>query len=1122
MGTVWISPGVRATIDHLLDVIDTLLPPGPAVLQALREPVIIAVPSTAMQLHLASRLARRGPRLGVKVTTLAALAADVLAHHGEIPRRGAAMAGVLTRRFAAQEPVLSADLGHLADGYAAVVDSVRDLLDAGFEPVHLDAADELLSSASKDEAAIAAALGLPVPTAASTQDDGSAEQRAAAVLRIAAQVHESLELLQVGERSWIFRRAVELLPQTPAPGRAIWVAGFADATGLIGDFIEGLMRWYGADVIVDKPADPADHMREDAGAAFADVLVGRLGMVGPVKSLQAINPPAQRTLFCAPGIGAEVRSVARRVRRLLDGGEQPQQIGIVARQLESYRPAIWRELRRMGIPFSGLEAVGSDSIEARRIGALLDVLCDGPTVRIDRWLEACGWLTERPGQDERDENRLRRAELLMVLSTAGVGRLQDVPTAEPPEVNADGVPLQVREGFAPDEVEARRGFLVKTRRRHMPHALLLRAKRRAAGLLAFWEAWPDEAPLKLHVRLMRALLTDQLRWQGEPIAAREVADVISDIQRVHEGSLQMSLQEFRLLLISQLRPIGRNPLGGAGGGVQVLSAVEARGLSFSHLFVIGLNRDMFPRRAQEDALLSDRMRRRLHDLIPTLPLRAQSYMGERHLFAWLHTAARFITLSWQRTDDSGKPALPSPLVERLRWSQGGGTVTVDEDPPSYSGLTPPGEELAFDACVRAGLHGTRERFARLLPLAMAEARSDDEAAGLEPVTRARLRVLDALEPDIRSPTGKLEAARLDPYSGLVGPILDPLDPRRNALYITVLEKTARCPWQSFLLQVLRLEPTPDPIHDLPNIEKWMLGDLVHAVLEEVIRDALGAEAEARTELRRALQLGAVEVCWPDTAEMDGVLERVTRRAVKSLGMNLPGMALVMRDMAEPFLAVAREVDWPDSGAGLPVIGVEIEGEVPAPSGGRPVYFKADRADLVDGQLRLTDYKTGRPIDTGRLPETRARNFLKQVRSGQRLQASTYTLARAEGISDRLGRFLFLNPDDEEHTRDFSVEGSDPEFIDATGEAFVAVLEAWDRGMFFPRITEPSGMRQSKACHGCDARQACRLGDSGYRQRLTGWIKQQTPELGPGDPLRPLTRLWWLGEDLPKKENGTDG
>lgn len=1126
MATVWISPGAQATVRHLLETVDSLLPQGPGLLALLDRPVLVVVPSNIMQAHISARLAERGCRLGVRVITLSSLAAEILAQHGEIPRRGAAMSAVLTRRFAAQEPVLEADLGHLADGYSAVVDSVRDLLDAGFQPVHLDAADELLSKASNEESAIAAALGLPLPQAASTGDAGSTEQRAAAVLRIAAQVYEALEVLQVGERSWLYRRAEDLLPQTQPPGRAIWIAGFAEATGLVSDFIEGLMRWCDADVIVDRPGDPADPLREDAGGSFADVLLDRLSMVGPVRPLERSNPAPQRRLFSAPGMGAEIRGVARRIRLLLDGGVSPEEVGIVARSVELYRAALWRELRRMGIPFSGLDAIGSDSIESRRVGALLDVICDGPQVRVDRWLEACGWLTEQPGVDEREVNRLRRAELVMALSKIGVGRLHDIPTAVPAAMAEEGIPLVVRQGFGHDKDATRRGFYVKARHRILPRARLQRAMQRAMGLLAFLNAWPEKAPLRVHVRLLKSLLAHQLQWQGEPIAAREVADKTDAILRIHEGSLEMSMVEFRLLVVSQLRPIGRSKLGGDGGGVQVLSAIEARGITFRHLFVVGLNRDVFPKRQMEDALLSDRMRRRLHDLIPTLPLRAQTYLGERHLFAWLHTATQHITLSWQRTDDGGKSIQASPFIERFHF-QSRDTLLVEEDPPTYGGIVPVGLELAFDAVVRAGLHGSRRRFARLLPIAMQEARGADGLVDLHAATAGRLRVLEALEPDMRDPERRSSFSRLDPYSGLVGPIEAALDPRRNNLYITVLEKTARCPWQAFLQQILRLEPVPDPIHDLPHVEKWMLGDLVHNVLEEVIRDALGDEAGARTDLDAALKMGTVPVRWPSDTELNHVIRSVSQENIRNMGVNLPGMALVMQDMAEPFLQVARDTDWPGAAEEIQVVGAEIEGSVPSFTGGRAIHFKADRADMVDGRLRLTDYKTGRPIDTGRRPETRARNFLKQVRAGQRLQAATYTLAATEGVHDKHGRFLFLNPDQEAHTRDFSVRTSDGDFIDATGNAFAAVIDGWDQGLFFPRLVEPSRNNQNSACKGCDFRQACRLGDSGYRRRLVSWATERAPALRDNTQTlspqeRALMRLWWLGQAIPKDRNPGSG
>ena len=410
MGRVLLSPGARATAEYLSAEIARLLPRRPDLLQHLGQPpVVCVVPSTAMQLHLSRVLAADGPRVGLRVVTLAGLAVEVLGQHGEIPRRGAEMVRVLARRFAAEEPVLAAELGHLADGYSAAVESVRDLLDAGFEPVHLDAVDELLSNTAEEESAIAAALGLPLPSAASTAEDGTAEQRAAAILRVTAQVYEALDLLKVGERAWVFRRATELLPQTAPLARALIIAGFAEASGLMGDLVEGLLRWWGADLVVDRPADPAAPWREDAGVAWTDGLIERLQGGTAAETIPQACPPPERELFDAPGATAEVREVARRIRRLLDTGTPAEEIGLVARTVDPLRPVIWRELRRLGIPFSGLEAVGSDSVEARRVGALLDVVMQGPEVRADRWLEACGWLTEQRGVDERDASRLPKS-----------------------------------------------------------------------------------------------------------------------------------------------------------------------------------------------------------------------------------------------------------------------------------------------------------------------------------------------------------------------------------------------------------------------------------------------------------------------------------------------------------------------------------------------------------------------------------------------------------------------------------------------------------------------------------------------------------------------------------------
>jgi inactivated superfamily I helicase len=74
--------------------------------------------------------------------------------------------------------------------------------------------------------------------------------------------------------------------------------------------------------------------------------------------------------------------------------------------------------------------------------------------------------------------------------------------------------------------------------------------------------------------------------------------------------------------------------------VQVLRVVDARGRTFEHLFVMGLNRDLFPRGISEDPLLPDAIRAALErDVLPDIPIKRRGFDEERYLFAGLLSAS---------------------------------------------------------------------------------------------------------------------------------------------------------------------------------------------------------------------------------------------------------------------------------------------------------------------------------------------------------------------------------------------------------------------------------------------------------------------------------------------------
>src|SRR5262249_22152963 len=144
-----------------------------------------------------------------------------------------------------------------------------------------------------------------------------------------------------------------------------------------------------------------------------------------------------------------------------------------------------------------------------------------------------------------------------------------------------------------------------------------------------------------------------------------------------------------------------------------------RARTFDHLFVLGLNRDVFPRIVREDPLLPDALRAVLRGVLPDVPIKATGFDEERYLFAQLLSAAPAVTLSWQAADDDGKPLAASPLLSR---SPGGGAPAIA--PALYSPAAHPLPQRsarparpAIEEAILAGLHAGRERLRPLLPAA---------------------------------------------------------------------------------------------------------------------------------------------------------------------------------------------------------------------------------------------------------------------------------------------------------------------------------------------------------------------------------------------------------------------
>lgn len=1122
-----LAPGPRAAEARLLDEVlaasrareQRLRAGDPA---ALRAPLRVVVPSGSLRQHVAARLVAAAGRslVGVTVQTHAALALEVLARAQRPAPRGALLAPVLARQHAlAQEP-LARWLAPLEDGFAVVEGAVRDLLDAGFGPACAAPLAELV-----DEAAAAGELG------------AEAAARARAVAAVALATLASLEALGLGHRTALLEAARAALqapgvdPAALLPTAGLWLHGYADATGLASDWLEALVRAFAGRVLLDVPPDPAEPGRPEA--VYTDRLRSRMAAATSGVEPLAPAPAARLALLRAPGADAEARAVAVRVRALLDGGVAPEAIGVVAPRLEPYRGALPAQLGRLAIPFSGIGAGAGPDAAARRAAALVRLLEAGAEAPVDDWLAA---RADRDGAD---------VDLRIALHVLGAGRLGRVAALDLAARlgGRESLPLPVRRGGAPgadagdgdpDEDaggEPRAdGGRAHNRRRHVRRDRLEAARTRASAALGRLAEWPERARFAEHLARLQALTGQELGWRPAQPGCAPLLDALAALARELPADLPLSREEWVPLVAGALDDAAARPLGGAGAGVQVLTVTAARGRSFDHLFLLGLDRDGFPRVPADDPVLPDALRARLRVLLPEMPVRARVRDEERHLFASLCAAAPSVLLAWQHADDDGRARTESPFVVRLRMAHAGLepatapallAAEVEADARAAAAPRPAVEHLAL-----AGLRDRRAPLDRARALALAEVRAtlrDDPAIGdpetlaLPLAVLARHQVAALRELDAGPPPPGVAPPRPGPWLGR----LAPGGAARRAegepeLHVTHLEGLARCPWQWFLGRELGLEPVPDALAALPAPTPRLLGDVAHAVLDRIVRAAL---PDTRETLAEALARGPVRAPWPDDATLDAWLREAATDAAVEQGVAIPGFAAALARRVRPLLAVARARDW-RGGEGPPALGAELRGAVElADAAGRPrrIGFRADRADLDGDRLLVTDYKAGKArsasggeLTAGQAPDKLHQELVQAVREGRLLQAAAYSVggsALAPGLRVE-GRYLHLREDAPVLAVPDGARGAD--VADAFHETLRTLLDAADRGWLPPRLDGPE---DKPPCAWCEVKAACLQGESGPRARLRAWIESAVARAAALDAdERALLRILRLRDD----------
>lgn len=424
-------------------------------------------------------------------------------------------------------------------------------------------------------------------------------------------------------------------------------------------------------------------------------------------------------------------------------------------------------------------------------------------------------------------------------------------------------------------------------------------------------------------------------------------------------------------------------------GVTVVDAMAARGLTFKAVCVLGLNEKLFPRYIREDAFLRDRHRRVLD---ATLGFKIDEKLGgyeEETLLCDLiaQGASRRLDLSYQRADEAGRVLAVSPFLDALLKQAGLDGRSVEAVPrrltdrvaqrPTLQRFLPPAELAQWMAMTGQD------------PTVLLQA-VGREAEGFRHAATALMGIENT-------------APGLNEYDGLTGP----LDAywsrlRERGLAPTPLERYARCPFQYFSADVLRLEPVRWSVSQEPDAA--LLGTLCHAALKRCYEQLLptGWPAEPVTDdtmewcIRSAVDLAAQD-CEAGQRTGHYLLWELAKEHVVTLIT-----AAVDADMdaytETPFLPVAFELDAEGT----------IAEVLPDPTAALKIRGRVDRIDRHrdTGAIRIIDYK----FKTGGSMKSEDRNLLQSAMRGYRLQPPLYARLLLPGKpAPSQVQFMFLAP-----------------------------------------------------------------------------------------------------------------
>jgi len=682
------------------------------------------------------------------------------------------------------------------------------------------------------------------------------------------------------------------------------------------------------------------------------------------------SAPVELSVTSVIGVEEELAAVCREILTLVEvHGYRFDDIGVVARSFDLYRAKLQSVFDRHLVPFTS--TAGRPLAREPLVKALLQ-LASLPSNDFERSavLDVVASPFYRGSGDGHPVVERRPDRWRLAVSTLGITK----GSAEWARLSASAASSILMEAAADQEDDGARAMPAHDREQvtllsmfvtNLIHDCDRLPRRGSIGQLtdAFAELVHGHFTIPGWTESESADAQDETDQLCIGDAVTRALDRLSELDQVGADLTWEEWTElFRLALEDQTLPIEGHP----HRGVWVFDAMQARGLRFRALFVMGLNEQVFPRIVREDPFLRDRQRLVLESTLGFLiDEKLAGHEEERLLFELLSRAAsNRLYLSYQRADEAGRVMAPSAFV------------AVAQRDPYF--VASPERVVARRLTERVASQPAIQEVLPAQDLAVNLLLHEQDAGPLLDYVEQPRALFDhgiAVQHIMER-----ESQDLGAFDGMVGAgSVSDTPPDQQELSPTSLERYATCPFQYFAEKRLHLEPVRAMRRD--HLPALTLGTLMHAALR-LSYERLIAVQWPEAEIDR---LTVRQVIADSTAEVFA-----GHAATSGTGHAL--LWMMAQEQVAALVTLAADSDQEDyRETGYRPTAFEIEAEGLISLGGGTADLKIhgtlDRLDvrLNPPGLRIVDYK----FKQGSEMDTKDRNLVLGAARGARLQPPLY-------------------------------------------------------------------------------------------------------------------------------------